>query len=86
MIGHGSGVSFLTLKDFTATTVYAPTYSTIKTIVVSIVTHSKSLVVAYVYCTPGSYSSSYLGDFLFLLLSSLTRHISQTRICIISTI
>ena len=43
-------------------------------IVISIVTHSKSFVVACVYRTPGSCSSIFLDDFLFFcgFLSSLT--------------
>ena len=51
-----------------------PTHSTFKNIVISIVTHSKSFVVACVYHTPGSCFSAFLDDFLFFcgFLSSLT--------------
>ena len=60
-----------------AKTVDAPTHSTFENIVISIVTHSKSFVVACVYRTPGSCSSAFLDDFLFFcdFLSSLTSSI-----------
>ena len=78
--GRGGGVGFLTRKDFSAKTVDAPTHSTIKNIVISIVTHSKSFVVACVYHTPGSCFSAFLEDFLFFcgFLSTL---ISSFIIC-----
>ena len=65
MAGFGGGVDFLTRKDLPTKTVDAPTYSTFKNIVISIVTHSKSFVVACVYYTPSSCSSAFLDDFLF---------------------
>ena len=73
----GGGVGFLTRKNLPAKTVDAPTHFTFENIVISIVTHSKSFVVACVYRTPGSCSSAFLDDFLFFcgFLSSLTpRH------------
>ena len=71
--GRGGGVGFLYKKDLSAKTVDAPTHSTFENILISIVTHSKSFVVACVYRTPGSCSSAFLEDFLFCgFLSSLT--------------
>ena len=63
-IGRGGGVGFLTKKNLPAKTVDAPTHSTFENIVISIVTHSKSFVVACVYRTLGSCSSAFLDDFL----------------------
>ena len=58
--GHGGGVGFLTR------TVDVPTCSTFENIAISVVTLSKSFVVSSVYRTPGSCSSAFLDDFLFL--------------------
>ena len=80
MTGRGGGVGFLSRKDLTAKTVDAPTHSTFENIIISIVTHSKSFVVACVYHSLGSCSSAFLDDFLFFcgFLSSL---ISSFIIC-----
>ena len=47
--GCGGGVDFLTRKDLSTKTVDAPTYSTFKNNVISVITHSKSFIVACVY-------------------------------------
>ena len=72
--GRGGGVCFLTRKNLPAKTVDEATHSSFENIVISIVTHSKSIVVACVYSTPGSCSSVFLDDFLFFcgFLSPLT--------------
>ena len=72
--GHSGDVGFLTRKNLPTKTFDAPTHSTFENIVISIVPHSKSFVVACVYCTPGSCSSAFLDDFLFFcgFLSSRT--------------
>ena len=58
--GRGGGMGFLTRKNLPAWTVDAPTHSTFENIVISIVTHSKSFVVACVLSYP---------RFMFLFLS-----------------
>ena len=66
LTGRGGSVGFLTRKDFPTEVVDAPTYSTFENIVTSVVTLSIFFVVACVNCTPGSCSSAFLDDFLFL--------------------
>ena len=65
MACSSGGVGLLTRKDLTAKTVDAPKYSTFVNIVISVVTHSKSFVVACMYQIPGSCFSAFLDDFLF---------------------
>ena len=62
------------LGNLPSKSVDAPAYYTFENIVISTVTHSKSLVVAYIYHTPDLCSSAFLDDFLFSFsfLSSLT--------------
>ena len=66
MTGCGGGVGFLTRKDLPAKTVDMCQHIPLsQKFVISIVTHSRSFVVACVYRTPGSCSSAVLNDFLF---------------------
>ena len=72
MIDSGGCMGFCTRKYLPAKTVVAPTYSTFKNIAVSIVTHSKSFVVACIYHTPSSCSFAFLDLFLFSLASNIS--------------
>ena len=65
--GHGGGVGFLTKKELLTKVADAATYLTFENVVTSVATLSKYFVVACVYHTPGSCSSTFLDDWMLFL-------------------